>query len=282
MSQTTTPPLRRRDRRAIERRDRPVERRRTAPPPRGAGGRSPFALVSVGAVIVAAVVIFLNLPESRSEELRIPPTVYSDERTNGEALGAADAPVVIELYSDFQCPYCAQLVKTLLAPLTNEFVNSGDLRIEAKDIRIVDRGSSTESLDMAVGAACAADQDRYWQFHDLVFWNQGGENRGDHDPAFIAEVADAAGVDRAAWDACIADEARATEIRTATAAALAAGIDSTPTLRINGTVVPGIPEYDQLARLIRGLVAEASASPATSPAASPSPAVSPSPVPSPS
>lgn len=238
--------------------------------------------MSAGAVVIAAVVIFLNLPEARSEELRIPPTVYSEERTNGEALGAADAPVVIELYSDFQCPFCAKLVKELLAPLTNEFVNPGDLRIEAKDIRIVDRGSSTESIDMAVGAACAADQDRYWQFHDLVFWNQGRENRGDHDAAFIARVADAAGVDRAAWDACIADETRATEIRNQTAAALAAGINSTPTLRINGTVVPGIPEYAQLAQLIRGLVAEASASPATSPTVSPSPETSPSPAPTPS
>lgn len=276
----STPPLRRRDRRAIERRERPVEHRRAAPATRRPAWQSPFAIVSVGAVLVAAVVIFLNLPEARSEELRTPPTVYSDDRTNGEALGAADAPVVIELYSDFQCPFCAQLVKTLLAPLTNEFVNAGAIRIEAKDIRIVDRGASTESLDMAVGGVCAAEQDRYWQFHDLVFWNQGRENRGDHDAAFIARVADAAGVDRAAWDTCIADPAHAAAIKAQTTAALAAGVDSTPTLRINGQIVPGIPEYDQLAQLVRGLVADASASPDAS--GGPSPDASPTVAPSPS
>ena len=59
--------------------------------------------------------------------------------------------------------------------------------------RVPGRGTPDESLELAAGAACAAEQGRYWQYHDLVFWNQGRENAGDHDAAFIGRVATAAG-----------------------------------------------------------------------------------------
>jgi protein-disulfide isomerase len=250
--------MRRRERRAVERRDRPSERRRTSvsPPPTPAW-RSPFALISIGAVLVAAVIIVLNLPQGRTEELTAPPTTYDAALTEGETLGAADAPVVIELYSDFQCPYCARFARTLLPQVVGAFVADGKVRIEAVDLAFLDAPGSTESLDMAVAASCAADQDRYWEFHDLLFWNQGRENRGDHDAAFIRRVADAAGLDRTAWDACVADPARAKAIETQTDAALAIGIRSTPTMRINGQVVPGIPEFSDLSAIILGLASAA-------------------------
>lgn len=269
MSQSSTPPLRRRDRRALERRDRPSDRRRTSTAPAARrSGPSPFALVSIAAVLVAAVVIVLNLPKGPSAELVTPPTAYSADLTDGEILGRAEAPVVIELYADFQCPYCARLAKNLLPLVVNEFVTAGIVRVEAHDIDIVDRAGSTESLNLAVAGACAADQDRYWQFHDLVFWNQGRENRGDHDATFITRVADAAGLDRTAFDACIAETERATAVETATATAFALGIRSTPTIRINGQLITGIPEYAELASLIRGLASPSPSPEVSAPASS--------------
>jgi protein-disulfide isomerase len=127
-------------------------------------------------------------------------------------------------------------------------------------------------VELAVGAACAAVQDRYWQFHDMVFWNQGRENKGDHDAAFIASMATGAEVDMTSWQACIARSDMRTAVGTATQAALAAGINSTPTLVINGQVSVGVPSYTKLADLIRQLAAGASpgASPASgTPAATP-------------
>jgi protein-disulfide isomerase len=140
-----------------------------------------------------------------------------------------------------------------MALLVREFVVPGTLRIEARDIDILGQGTPNESLELAVGAACAAPQDRYWQFHDYVFWNQGRENLGDHDAAFITGIADAVGVDRAAWDACVALPDARTATTARTSAALAQGINSTPTLVINGQQFVGVPNYDQLADVIRQL-----------------------------
>jgi protein-disulfide isomerase len=226
-----------------------------------------MVLATGAALVIGAVLIALATRPAGTtgDTLTSPPTRYAASLTDGAALGSKTAPVVIQMYADFQCPACRQFVTGELPSLLTDYINPGTVRIEALDIDVLGHGSPDESLELAAGAACAAEQDRYWQFHDLVYWNQGRENRGDHDAAFIAEVADQAGVDRSAWDACLARSDVRSAITSRTAAATAAGISSTPTFSINGTVTVGVPKYDELAALIDQLAR--AASPAASPAA---------------
>ena len=257
-------PSSRRDRRAQARLERAPEPRRRAD--RRAARpvwRSPVVLATVAAVAIGLLVIVFALPRepSNGTDLVTPPTSYPAALVDGDVLGAPGAPVVIELYSDFQCPACKLFATERMPRLVTEFVTPGTLRIDARDIAFLGRGTPDESLELAAGAACAAAQDRYWPFHDLVFWNQGRENRGDHDAAFIASVADAAGVDRAAWDACFARADVRSTIQASTTSAIAAGINSTPTLIVNGQSVVGVPNYDQLAALIRQLAGVGASSP---------------------
>jgi protein-disulfide isomerase len=263
MNRTPPPPVSRRERRAQARRDNPVDRPRSSRrPSREPLWRSPIVLVSAAAVVVAIVVVLFVRPVTRetTTELTVPPTSYSADLVNGEAVGSATAPVVMEVFSDFQCPACRVLITTELSRLLTDFVVPGVLRIESKDVDVLGQGQPDESLELAAGARCAAEQGRYWQFHDLVFWNQGRENRGDHDAAFIARVADQAGLDRTSWEACLARPDVRQAIRDQTASAIAAGINATPTLRINGQASVGVPDYDQLAALIRQLAAGSSPS----------------------
>jgi len=227
------------------------------------GWRSPVVLVTAAALVIGAVLIFVALPKptEADRELLIPPVAYPAALIEADVLGSAVAPVVIELYSDFQCPACKLFVTTELHRLIDEFVTPGTVRIEAMDVAFLGTGQPDESLELAAGAACATEQDRYWQYHDVVFWNQGRENRGDHSPEFIGRAADAAGLDRAKWDACVARNDVRGPITSRTQAAAGKGIRSTPTLMVNGQSVVGVPNYDQLAAMIRSL-AGASASPA--------------------
>jgi protein-disulfide isomerase len=273
-----SPPQTRRERRAQQRFDAPPARtRRTTRPPRPTW-QSPVVLVTAAAIVIGVVIIALARPpaSANGDTLLEPPTHYTADLTDGDVLGSATAPVVMQLYADFQCPACKLFVTDRLPSLVNEFVQPGTLRIEARDIDILGTGSPNESLELAVGAACAAEQDRYWQFHDFVFWNQGRENRGDHNADFIARIATAAEVDRTAWDACMARADMRTAVDAATRAALAAGVNSTPTLVINGQTSVGVPTYAKLADLIRQLAAAASpgaspAAPASAPASTPAP-----------
>lgn len=266
MSRETAHPISRRERRAQERLDRPASPRhrskRRAERPKW---QSPVVLVSAAAVLIGiAVIAFARPATSSGGDLVTPPTSYAAGLADGEVLGASTAPVVIQLYSDFQCPACKSFVQNLLPQLVREFVVPGTVRIEARDIDILGRASPNESLELAAGARCAAAQNRYWVFHDIVFWNQGRENAGDHSAAFIASVADAAGVDRSAWDACFAKSETRDPIVAATTAARVAGISSTPTLVVNGQSVIGVPKYEDLAALIRKLASPAPSSAAPS------------------
>jgi protein-disulfide isomerase len=249
--------------------------RRPAPRP---AWQSPFAHVSLAALAIGAILVIVATRPSGGTggPLILSTLTYPADLTEGSTLGSKDAPVVIELFADFQCPACKLFVTQQLPQLFTDFVKPGVVRIEAVDIDIRGSGAPDESLELAAGAFCAAEQDRYWQYHDLVFWNQGRENRGDHDNAFIARVADQAGVDVAAWQTCFARTDIRKPIKERTALAFSQGIQSTPTLRVNGQVITGVPDYTQLSALIRRLAA--AASPAAGASAAPS--IGPSPVPS--
>lgn len=271
MSRTTITPQSRRERRAQARLDQPAapHRRSTRNQPKPKW-QSPVVLVTVTAVLIGVAVIAFARPAAITPgaELVTPPTAYAAALVDGEVAGAADAPVVLELYSDFQCPACRQFVTQQLPRLISEFVQPGTLRIEARDIDILGTGTPSESLQLAAGASCAAAQNRYWQFHDYAFWNQGRENMGDHNAAFIARVADAAGVDRTAWDTCVAGSEARAAVTATTSAALGLGINQTPTLFVNGQRFAGVPNYDQLAALIRELAASPAPGTSSAPAGS--------------
>lgn len=229
--------------------------------------------MTVAAVVLGGAVVALNTrpqPTTSGGSLFGTPITYTAEIVSGESVGSADAPVVLEVYSDFQCPVCARFVRDQFPTLKTQFVDTGILRIESRDIAFLGTGSPDESLELATGARCAAAQDRYWQFHDLVFWNQGGENRGDHDAAYLAAVANRAGVDRTAWDTCMADDTVRNSVRADTSKALGSGINATPTLVLNGGApAAGLPDAAALIARIQELAA--SAAPSGAPAASTAP-----------
>lgn len=270
----------RRERRAQARYDAPSSReRRAVNRPSRPAWQSPAVIVTVAAVLIGVAIIAFARPPAAAngDTLTEPPTTYPAALVDGDVLGSATAPVVMQVYADFQCPACRMFVTNQLPSLMNDFVTPGTLRIEARDIDILGKGSPNESLELAVGAACAAEQDRYWQFHDLVFWNQGRENKGDHNAEFIAKVATAAEVDMTAWSSCIGRADLRSAVTAATQTAVAAGVNSTPTLVVNGQSMVGVPDYAKLAGLIRQLAA--SAAPATSAPSSAAPSTSVTPPP---
>lgn len=272
MTRQPQPPPTRRERRELERRDRPLrDRPRTAArrPANRPAWQSPFALVSAAALVVAVVIIVLGQKPAPSEptgELITPPLTYAADVVDGEFLGRADAPVLLEVWADYQCPVCARWDREQLGTLKTQFVDTGILRIQARDIAFLGGGEFDESLELAVGARCAAEQNRFWQFHDLIYWNQGRENEGDHNAAFIASLADRSGVNRTTWDACVAGEDVRDSLRADTNVALGKGINSTPTVALNGgTPVPGLPNLSTLVAQIQALAgASATLAPAPS------------------
>ena len=84
-------------------------------------------------------------------------------------MGQDNAPVVFVEYSDFQCPFCGRWYKDSAAQLKRDYVDTGKVLFLYKDFPL----SFHPNAGPAANAArCAAEQGKFWEFHDKVFENQ--------------------------------------------------------------------------------------------------------------
>ena len=195
--------------------------------------------------------------------LQAPISQAPSDLADGRTLGKADAPVTLEVWSDYQCPACGQFAELVEPALIRTYVANGTLRIIDHDAAFQGARSGAsydESVEAGAGARCAAEQDRYWPFHDWLFANQVGENQGAFRDERIRAIATAAGLDVAAWDACRATGDQQAAVRAETQQAVAQGVNATPTMHLNGQVIVGLRSAAELGALIDAAVAAPSAS----------------------
>ena len=150
----------------------------------------------------------------------------------GPSLGSAAAPVTIEMWADYQCPYCRLEALVYGGSMQRAYVLPGLARIVYRDFTFLGQ----ESIDAAIAARCAGRQDpgAYWRYHDLLFYSQQGENQGTFKRANLVTLARIAALDAAAFTACLDDPTVAKAVADETARGRALGIESTPTLRVTG------------------------------------------------
>ena len=192
-------------------------------------------------------------PKADATALTTPTSPTPVALADGRTLGKPDAPVTLEVWTDFQCPICGEYARTVEPALVSEYVTPGTLRIVHHDAAFQGQKSSAaydKSVEAAAGARCAADQGGYWPFQDWAFANQAGENQGAFAAPRLTAIASAAGLDVTAWKACVATGQQQAAARAETSAALAAGVNATPTMSINGQVIVGLRSVEALSALI--------------------------------
>lgn len=118
----------------------------------------------------------------------------------------------------------------VLPRIEEEFVSTGQAKLQARTFAFL----GEESELAAQAAECANDQERFWDFHDTLYANQGGENEGAFSPENLKRFAEALGLDRAAFDSCLDSGKYASKVREDTEAARQLGVSSVPTVFVNG------------------------------------------------
>lgn len=269
----TTPAATRRDRRAEQRvrareeRKRQRERKSTSPL------RSPLVLSTVAALVVGLLLVgalvIANRPAASGEVLSADIPAAPAAMVSGRSVGAANAPVTIDLWSDFQCPVCDRFARDFEPLLRTTYIPDGTVRLVYHDYAFIGQ----ESVDAAAAARVAAALGgSFWTYHDLLFANQGArENGGAFTRSRLADIAVAAGLDRAAFVAALDDPEYTNQVLSETQQGNRLGIAQTPTMIIGGVAYPGVPQWDQFKALIEGAKASAQPSGAATPVGSPTP-----------
>lgn len=81
------------------------------------------------------------------------------------ALGDEDAPLVLIEYSDYRCPFCGAFARDTMPELTKEYIDTGKVRFEWRDFPVF----GEESMDGAMAARAAGEQDLYWEYHEAMY-----------------------------------------------------------------------------------------------------------------
>ncbi len=201
----------------------------------------------IGGVAAAAIVVlglvFINLTTA-------PRTPIAPAKTSaGRVLGSADAPVTIDLYSDFQCPICRR-AELMLKSLAAKFIDTGKAKVVYHNFAFI----GNESVRAAQAAECANDQGQFWTYATHLFDNQTGENVGAFSDANLKRFAQELKLDTAAFDACLDSNKHAALIQQELEQGRALGIKATPSFFLNGQFIEGLLPPDQFAAAIESLI----------------------------
>jgi protein-disulfide isomerase len=156
------------------------------------------------------------------------------------SLGRASAPVTLIEFSDFQCPFCQRVAPTLKKVRETY----GDkVRIVWKDFPLTQ--IHPQAFKAGEAAHCAGDQGKYWEYHDRLFANQ-----QQLQPEELKQHAAALGLDAAAFNACLDSSKYGERVRDGVAQGSRLGVNSTPTIYINGRMLSGAQPYETFVSVI--------------------------------
>ena len=157
--------------------------------------------------------------------------------------GEADARVVILLFSDFECPFCAR-VEPVLSEVRQAFPKDVQVIFKHNPLPIHPRAPLAHEAAVEAGR-----QGRFWEMHDLLFANQGRLE----EPQLV-EYAQRLNLDMTAFRAALTDRRHRPVVDRDAAEARALGLNATPTLFINGQRLVGVPPALQLNAFIKSIL----------------------------
>lgn len=164
-------------------------------------------LLIIGGVVLVAVLAVVLLVTQNDQPVAAGSFVTVEPKewpqADGKALGPADAPVVIRDFSDFQCPFCRQFAQGVKDQIIEQFVSTGQVRFEYHHFIVIDGNvGGNESRRAAEASECAAEQNRFWDYHDMLFANQLGEGNGAFNDSRLKAFAEALGLDTEQFNSC--------------------------------------------------------------------------------
>lgn len=166
-------------------------------------------------------------------------------------LGNAAAKVMIVEFADYQCPFCGRHHQAVVPTLVKEYIDTGKATYVYKHLAFL----GDESVWAAMAAECAADQGKFWQYHDYLFEHQNGENQGAFAKENLIAFGKEVGLDAAKFETCVKDGATLSRVQEDTLEGQQIGVVSTPTFFVNGKPLVGLKSPDEFKAAIEQALA---------------------------
>ena len=190
-------------------------------------------------LVVAALVLAIALIYIAQNPGQILSKIKPGQNTNvntGEikdipALGNSNAKVLVEVYSDYQCPFCGRYYVDSIKPFIKDYVDTGKAKLIYRELAF----EGDRSQWAAEATRCANDQGKFWEYHDKIFTERFSKNDTSvYEKASLKQYAKDLGLDTNLFNACLDSGKYTQAVKDATKAGFAKGINGTPTTIING------------------------------------------------
>ena len=199
-----------------------------------------YAIILSVLVAVLMVVAAVLLNTAFGAAPAAAPTVSA-----GRVWGRANAPVNVEVFSDFQCPFCAR-ADAMLHQIAPAYIDTGKAKITYRYFAFL----GDESQWAANAAECASTQGQFWVFANTLFTHQAGENAGAFTRNNLKRFASGLGLSPNSFNACVDSDKYAGVVQQDTRDGQQRGVRSTPTFFVNGRMIEGVLSPAQFTALL--------------------------------
>ena len=204
----------------------------------------PAILILVVVIITASVLLYNS--QASQKKVIVPATV---EHPMAKDTGAGDpnAKVKVFAFEDFQCPICGEFTKQLEPLIMAKYVATGKVYYQFSPFSFI----GPESITAAEAGYCAMDQGKFWEYHDMIFANQNGENKGAFNDQALQSFAQQIGLNTSNFNGCLSSHKYAQKVKDDKDFAVQSGATGSPYFLVNGKLVG----QDQLAATIDAALA---------------------------
>ena len=176
-------------------------------------------------IAIITVSVYLFYPhQSNSTSL----TIQSLIENGSPMLGDPSAKTTIVEWGDYQCTYCHLFHENTKDQIIQEYVNTGKVNFIFRDFPL----NGPDSVLAAEAAYCAGDQNKYWQYHDELYNNWGGERTGWVNQKSLDKFATDVGLDQSQFDECMSDKKYENKVLDNQKFGQEIGIEATPSFII--------------------------------------------------
>lgn len=173
-----------------------------------------------------------------------------DLRKIGYSLGSDDAPVTVYEFSDFGCPFCGMFARGTYPGLHEEFVETGKVRWTYVPFVM---GMFPNGAESARAAECAAEQDSFWEMHDLLYAKQNEWKASRSPERLYNDYAGELELNAERFASCYSEDRGAERTAINNRAADALRVRATPSFFVNGRLVEGALPAEQFRQLLSAM-----------------------------
>ena len=187
-----------------------------------------FSIPILAAIICSVLILNYELLDIKKDEQTSALTYEMLIRNGSPILGDQSAEITILEFGDYQCTFCYKFHKETLPILKDEFINNGKIKVIFKDFPL----NGDDSKIAGEAAYCAEDQNKYWDYHDVLYQNWAGERTGWIKLDMLYQFAKDTSLDLEQFTDCLTDHKYLKRVLENERYGIEIDVDATPTFLV--------------------------------------------------